>query len=154
MSNRGGRCRRGALGSCCPPERSADNADYRLGDGRRRFSPIGAVLYPPSRTSPDQLRDDFPCVVVGMLLKVVSALYRTRIPRRTMRFDLNEEETAALRKLLADAIEYDRYPLSPRVQTLKRILSKFLPKAPPLPLAKPPAPEPSRTPRSRSRRVR
>ena len=61
-----------------------------------------------------------------------------------MRFDLNEEETAALRKLLADAIDYDRYPLSPRVQTLKRILSKFLPKAPPLPPAKPPAPEPSR----------
>jgi len=25
MSNRGGRCRRGALGSCWPPERSADN---------------------------------------------------------------------------------------------------------------------------------
>jgi hypothetical protein len=43
-----------------------------------------------------------------------------------MRFDLNEEETAALRKLLADAIEYDRYPLSPRIQTLKRILPKFV----------------------------
>jgi hypothetical protein len=33
----------------------------------------------------------------------------------------------ARRKLLADAIEYDRYPLSPRVQTLRRILAKFGP---------------------------
>jgi len=89
---------------------------------------------------------------VLMLLAVAHTWTNTRIPSATMRFDLNEEETSALRKLLADSIEYDRYPLSPRVQTLKRILSKFLPTVPPLPPARPQPPEPSRTPRSRSRR--
>jgi hypothetical protein len=32
--------------------------------------------------------------------------------------------------LLANTIEYDRYPLSPRLQTLRRILAKFEPLAP------------------------
>ena len=35
MSNRGGRYRRGALAHA-GPERPADNADYRRGDGLRR----------------------------------------------------------------------------------------------------------------------
>jgi hypothetical protein len=47
-----------------------------------------------------------------------------------MRFDLTDEESSALRKLLVDAIEFDRYPLSPRVQTLRRILAEFEPIAP------------------------
>jgi hypothetical protein len=75
-----------------------------------------------------------------------------------MRLDLTEEETFALPNLLTEAIENDRYPLSPRIQTLRGILTKFGPMAPPLPPpARPPAPEerdPSRRSRSRSRRDR
>jgi hypothetical protein len=40
--------------------------------------------------------------------------------------------------VLADAIEYDRYPLSHRVQTLRGIFAKFGPLAPPRPPARPP----------------
>jgi hypothetical protein len=41
--------------------------------------------------------------------------------------DLTDEEIAALVRLLRDAIDNDRYPLSPRVQLLKAILAKFRP---------------------------
>ena len=44
-----------------------------------------------------------------------------------MTFDLTEEETAALARLLSQAINSDRYPLSPRIQTLKAILGKIRP---------------------------
>jgi|SRR6516162_732239 hypothetical protein len=63
---------------------------------------------------------------------------------RWIQFDLTEEEASALRKLLADAIDYDRYPLSLRIQALRRILVKFEPLAPPPPPARPPTPGPSR----------
>jgi len=36
-------------------------------------------------------------------------------------------ETAALTRLLSNTIDADRYPLSPRVQTLKNILGKIRP---------------------------
>ena len=39
-----------------------------------------------------------------------------------MHLDLTEEETAALARLLRRTIDDDRYPLSPRIQTLKTIL--------------------------------
>ena len=73
-----------------------------------------------------------------------------------MHLDLTDEETFALLNLLTETIENDRYPLSPRVQTLRGILAKFgpVPPAPPPP-ARPPAPEerdPNRHPRARSRR--
>jgi hypothetical protein len=55
---------------------------------------------------------------------------------RWIQFDLTDEEVSALRKLLADAIDYDRYPLSLRIQALRRILAKFGPLAP---LPPPPA---------------
>jgi hypothetical protein len=55
-----------------------------------------------------------------------------------MQLDLTDEEASALQKLLADAIEYDRYPLSPRVQALRRTLAKLEPIAPPPPPAGPP----------------
>jgi hypothetical protein len=45
---------------------------------------------------------------------------------REMMLDLTEEETDALAKLLSRTID-DRYPLSPRVQTLKGILAKIGP---------------------------
>ena len=41
--------------------------------------------------------------------------------------DLNDEETASLSRLLSQTIDSDRYPLSPRVQTLKDILAKIRP---------------------------
>jgi len=49
----------------------------------------------------------------------------------------------------------DRYPLSPRIQTLRGIIAKFGPSAPAPPPARPPTPEerdPSRRPQGRSRR--
>jgi len=47
-----------------------------------------------------------------------------------MQLDLDDEEKLALLNLLTDAIETDRYPLSPRVQVLRRILAKFGPIGP------------------------
>jgi hypothetical protein len=44
-----------------------------------------------------------------------------------MIIDLNDEETAALARLLSDTIDGDRFPLSPRIQTLKAILAKLRP---------------------------
>ena len=44
-----------------------------------------------------------------------------------MTLELNDEETAALSRLLSQTINSDRYPLSPRVQTLKDILAKIRP---------------------------
>jgi len=42
-----------------------------------------------------------------------------------MQLDLDDEETRALLNLLTEAIEGDRYPMSPRVRALKDILVKF-----------------------------
>jgi hypothetical protein len=39
--------------------------------------------------------------------------------------DLTDDEKAALVDLLAGVIESDRFPLSPRVQLLRRILAKL-----------------------------
>jgi hypothetical protein len=47
-----------------------------------------------------------------------------------MQLDLTDEEPAALFRLLNRAIEGDRYPLSPRIRTLRHIRAK-LPGAPP-----------------------
>jgi hypothetical protein len=44
-----------------------------------------------------------------------------------MMLDLTDEETDALARLLSRTIDNDRYPLSPRVQTLKGILAKIRP---------------------------
>jgi hypothetical protein len=68
-----------------------------------------------------------------------------------MRLDLTDEEAAALLSLLNRAIDDDRYPLSPRVRTLREIRAKFpaAPREPPP--ARPPTPEersPARAPRS------
>jgi hypothetical protein len=53
-----------------------------------------------------------------------------------MQLDLSDEESAALVRLLTNTIDADRYPLSPRVQTLKAILGKIRPEPSrePLPL--------------------
>ena len=44
-----------------------------------------------------------------------------------MQIDLTDEDTAALTRLLTNTIDADRYPLSPRIQTLKGILGKIRP---------------------------
>jgi hypothetical protein len=44
-----------------------------------------------------------------------------------MTLDLSDDETAALTRLLTNTIDADRYPLSPRIQTLKAILGKIRP---------------------------
>jgi hypothetical protein len=52
-----------------------------------------------------------------------------------MHLDVSDDETA-LARLLSDTINGDRYPLSPRILTLKRILAKLDPqpvREPPLP---------------------
>jgi hypothetical protein len=72
-----------------------------------------------------------------------------------MQLDLTDEEAAALLRELNQIIEYDRYPLSPRIRLLRQIRAR-LPGAPPAP---PPARPPSleerdsgRAPRGPSRR--
>jgi len=42
-----------------------------------------------------------------------------------VQLDLEEDEARALLNLLIDAVEGDRYPMSPRVRVLKDILTKF-----------------------------
>jgi hypothetical protein len=75
-----------------------------------------------------------------------------------MQIDLDDEEKLALLNLLTDAIETDRYPLSSRVQVLRRILAKFGPIGPaPPPPARPPTVEerdPRRRPQGSRRRPR
>ena len=44
-----------------------------------------------------------------------------------MTLDLSDDETVALTRLLTNTIDADRYPLSPRIQTLKAILAKIRP---------------------------
>jgi hypothetical protein len=53
-----------------------------------------------------------------------------------MTLDLTDEEAAALTKHLRQAIDYDPYPLAPRLDPLKAILAKL----------DPPAPRPERLP--------
>lgn len=68
--------------------------------------------------------------------------------------DLDDAERAALITLLADTIERDRFPLSPRIKTLRAILAKLgVGSAPamPCPPPKPPG-EPSLAQRRERRR--
>jgi hypothetical protein len=61
-----------------------------------------------------------------------------------MPLDLTDEETTALERLLRETIDGDRYPLSPRILTLKAILAKIRPETerkplPPLQHFEPPS---------------
>jgi hypothetical protein len=61
-----------------------------------------------------------------------------------MHLDLSDEEAAALARELHDIIERDRYPFSPRIQTLRAILAKLRPEParkplPPLKVYPPPS---------------
>ena len=51
--------------------------------------------------------------------------------------DLTDEETDAIARLLSRTIDDDRYPLSPRIQTLKGILAKIRPEPVRKPLPRP-----------------
>jgi hypothetical protein len=52
--------------------------------------------------------------------------------------DLTDDEAAALTQELHDIVENDRYPFSPRVQTLRAILGKLRPEPVRKPLPPPP----------------
>jgi hypothetical protein len=62
-----------------------------------------------------------------------------------MNLELSDTETEALIQELSGTINYARYPLAPRIQTLRAIISKLdpqpaLPAAPPTKRATPEAP--------------
>jgi hypothetical protein len=68
--------------------------------------------------------------------------------------DLTPDDTAILVEPLRETIERDRFPMSPRIKSLKAILTKLDPPAPrpePLPAPKPPG-DPSLALRKRRRR--
>jgi hypothetical protein len=69
-----------------------------------------------------------------------------------MMLDLTEEETDALTRLLSRAIDDDRYPLSPRMQTVKAILAKLRPEPVREPLPPPKVYAPPRARAARRRR--
>ena len=66
-----------------------------------------------------------------------------------MTLDLTDEETAALARLLHNAIDGDRYPLSSRVQLLRGILAKIRPEPAREPLPPPKVHAPPRFIRGR-----
>jgi len=76
---------------------------------------------------------------------------RTHLP--VMMLDLTDEEAAALAEELHDIVENDRYPFSPRIRTLRAILSKLKPEPArePLPPPKVYAPPRAMTARRRGR---
>jgi hypothetical protein len=55
-----------------------------------------------------------------------------------MHLDLSDDETAALTQEVRDIVESDRYPLSPRIRTLRAILGKLRPELAREPLPPPP----------------
>jgi hypothetical protein len=61
-----------------------------------------------------------------------------------MRLDLSDDETAALLRELDHMIDGDRFPLSPRILTLKPIRPKLRPEPPHEPLPPPKHYEPLR----------
>jgi hypothetical protein len=63
--------------------------------------------------------------------------------------ELTDEETEALARLIRDAIDGDRFPLSPRVQLWKGILAKIRPEPVREPLPPPKHYEPPRASRRR-----
>jgi hypothetical protein len=66
--------------------------------------------------------------------------------------DLSDEEAAALIKELADITGNDRYPFSPRIQTLRAILAKLKPEPAREPLRPPMVYAPPRATAARRRR--
>jgi hypothetical protein len=48
-----------------------------------------------------------------------------------MHLDLSDDEAACLKAHLREVVDYDRFPLSPKIRTLKAILAKLNPKPDP-----------------------
>jgi hypothetical protein len=69
-----------------------------------------------------------------------------------MQLDLTDQEIAALARLLTNTIDADRYPLSPRIQTLKGLLAKIRPEPAREPLPPPKVYAPPRATAGRKRR--
>jgi hypothetical protein len=69
-----------------------------------------------------------------------------------MTLDLSDPETDALATLLRRTIDDDRFPLSPRIQTLKAILGKIRPEPTREPLPPPKVYAPPRATTARRRR--
>jgi len=69
-----------------------------------------------------------------------------------MNLDLSDEEGAALIRELADITGNDRYPLSPRIRTLKAILAKLRPEPVRAPSPSPKVYAPPRATAGRRRR--
>jgi hypothetical protein len=69
-----------------------------------------------------------------------------------MWIELSDDEVVALIRELADIVENDRYPLSPRIRTLKAILAKLRPEAVREPLPPPKIYAPPRATAARRRR--
>jgi hypothetical protein len=69
-----------------------------------------------------------------------------------MNLDLTDEETAALTRELHNIVENDRYPLSPRIRTLRAILAELRPEPAREPLSQPKVYAPPRATTARGRR--
>jgi hypothetical protein len=70
-----------------------------------------------------------------------------------MHLELTDDEAAALIKGLRDVIDGDRYPLSPRIRTLRAILAKPRPEPVREPLPPPKVYAPPRATAARRRRA-
>jgi hypothetical protein len=66
-----------------------------------------------------------------------------------MKLELTEEEAATLANELDGIVRNDRYPLSPRIQTLRAVLAKLKPEPVREPLPEPKHYEPPRAGRRR-----
>jgi len=66
-----------------------------------------------------------------------------------MHLDLSDDEAAALANELDAIVRNDRYPLSPRIQTLRAVLAKLRPEPAREPLPPPKHYEPPRVGRRR-----
>jgi hypothetical protein len=69
-----------------------------------------------------------------------------------MHLDLSDDKAAALTKELNAIVENDRYPLSPRIRTLRGILAKLQPEPVRKPLPPPKVYAPPRATAARRRR--
>ena len=72
---------------------------------------------------------------------------------QVMKFDLSDEQAAALTEELSGIIENDRWPFSPRIWMLKSILAKLRPEPVRQPLSSVKHHEPPRATAARRRRA-
>ena len=72
---------------------------------------------------------------------------------RAMHLDLSDDEAAALTQELHAIVENDRYPLSPRIRTLREILAKLGPEPTSEPLPPPKIYAPLRAAAARRQRA-